>query len=696
MPFQISAGINISEIDLSTVVPAVSTTEGAIGGVFRWGPLDKIVLVDSEISLVSRYGKPSNFNAETWFTASSFLAYGNKLYVSRAANTTDETGVTGVLSAFANTAAVTSNIALIVKNEDDYLIKESAFDTDVQYIAKYPGSLGNSLKVSVCDGANQYSSTINLKTISGAVANTSNTNVVYTTGSNTAVVTLANSAGSDDSDTTALAQYLIDNTTIGDYIVAGNSSVGTVNLKVTGVSSVLTQNTAGTNTGIASYTVSFDQNYNLLSNTTSDTISRKWEYYNVVDRAPGQSAYVASFGNTAAQDEVHVVIVDDGGKFKGVPGTVLEVFSSVSRATDAKTENGSSNYYKTVINDTSSYVWFANDRANAVSNTASDITSSTNVVPYSARFNTGSDGADESTASLATLVTAYDKFASTEDVDVSLVLQGKARGGENGEVLANYIIDNITDARKDCLAFISPERADVVNNAGRDEANDIVTFRNSLRSTSYAVLDSGYKQVYDKYNDVFRFVPLNGDIAGLCVRTDSVRDSWWSPGGFTRGQIKNVVRLAYNPSKADRDILYKSGINPVVTFPGQGIVLFGDKTLLSKPSAFDRINVRRLFIVLEKAIAVAAKFTLFEFNDDFTRAQFRNLVEPFLRDIQGRRGIYDFKVVCDSTNNTGEVIDRNEFVGDIYIKPARSINFIQLNFAAVRSGVEFSEIVGQF
>jgi len=226
--------------------------------------------------------------------------------------------------------------------------------------------------------------------------------------------------------------------------------------------------------------------------------------------------------------------------------------------------------------------------------------------------------------------------------------------------------------------------------------SNTVSFRNNLRSTSYAVLDSGYKYQYDRYNDVNRYIPLCGDIAGLCVRTDETRDPWFSPAGFNRGQIKNILKLAYNPDKAQRDILYKNGINPVVTFPGQGTVLYGDKTLLSKPSAFDRINVRRLFIVLEKAIATSAKFSLFEFNDEFTRAQFRSLVEPYLRDIQGRRGIYDFKVVCDTTNNTGEVIDRNEFVGDIYIKPARSINFIQLNFIAVRTGVEFSEVIGQF
>jgi len=307
----------------------------------------------------------------------------------------------------------------------------------------------------------------------------------------------------------------------------------------------------------------------------------------------------------------------------------------------------------------------------------------------------GVDSAAEGSVSLGTLTSGYDFYKSAEDVDVSLILTGKSVGGTNGEGLGKYIIDNICESRKDCVVFISPAKEDVVNNAN-DEKDDIVTFRNSLSNSSYAMVDSGYKYQYDKYSDKYRWIPLNGDVAGLAVRTDELRDAWFSPAGFNRGQIKNIVKLAFNPKKAERDVLYQSDINPVVTFPGQGTVLFGDKTLLGKPSAFDRINVRRLFIVLEKAIATASKFTLFEFNDEFTRSQFRNLVEPFLRDVQGRRGIYDFRVVCDESNNTGEVIDRNEFVGDIYIKPARSINFIQLNFVAVRSGVEFSEIVGQF
>jgi phage tail sheath protein FI len=387
---------------------------------------------------------------------------------------------------------------------------------------------------------------------------------------------------------------------------------------------------------------------------------------------------------------MHVVVIDEGGKFTGVPGTILEVYESVSRATDSKTIDGSTNYFKDIINDASQYIYSVRALSGTGVANALNLTNSTLDIA-SFPFKLGKDGADESNIGMTNLASAYDMFASAEDVDISLVLTGKS----NSVQLANYLIDNIAETRKDCVVFVSPQKGNVVNNIGQ-EADSVVSFRNNLRSTSYAVLDSGYKYMYDRYNDIYRWVPLNGDVAGLCVRTDNTNDPWWSPAGLNRGQIKNIVRLAYNPRKADRDTLYKSGINPVVTFPGQGTVLFGDKTLLAKPSAFDRINVRRLFIVLEKAIATASKFTLFEFNDSFTRAQFRNLVIPYLRDVQGRRGVTDFLVVCDESNNTPEVIDRNEFVGDIYIKPARSINFIQLNFVAVRTGVSFSEVVGQF
>jgi len=487
---------------------------------------------------------------------------------------------------------------------------------------------------------------------------------------------------------------------VNDVIEVGNNSIGKQYMRITSVPVAMGTNSSFSNSTHRFFSLSLDTQLQLSSAVSSNTftsggVPRYWEYFNVVDSAPGTSQYQSSYGNVSAKDELHVVVSDEDGIFSGVPGTVLEVYKGVSRATNAKTIDGAANYYKTVINESSKYVWAANDRAGSVSNTANNIASLDNT-PLYLSFVSGQDGEPESNAAMSAILAGYDLFASAENVDVSLLMVGKSRGGTNGEQIANYLVDNIAENRKDCIVLASPDKADVVNNSAQDESQDTVDFRNSCRSSSYLVIDSGYKYQYDKYNDVFRWVPLNGDIAGLCVRTDSTRDPWFSPAGFNRGQIKNVVKLAYNPDQADRDLLYKNGVNPVATFPGQGTVLFGDKTALAKPSAFDRINVRRLFIVLEKAIATAAKFSLFEFNDEFTRAQFVSLVEPFLRDVQGRRGIYDYRVVCDESNNTGEIVDRNEFVGDIYVKPAKSINFIQLNFVAVRTGVAFDEVVGKF
>lgn len=686
--FQISPGVNVTEIDLTTVVPSVATTDGAIAGVFRWGPVDQFLLIDSENALAARYGKPANLNAETWFTAANFLAYGNRLYVSRAANTS------ATLSAIANTGA--ANVAAhTVKNEDDFTTKQSSFEADVHYIAKFPGALGNSLKVSVCDTAAQYNSTIDLRAaLSNTSFNSSNTKIAIAVGSNTATITLANSAPLTNDTPVPFANNVAGLFSVGDIIELGNTSIGKQYLKITNIGSVNVVNTSGTNTGVATIQLSLDQVFKLSTNYESNTAARYWEYFNQVDGAPTQSDYVANFGNTAAQDEMHVVVVDAGGQFSGAPGTVLEVFGNVSRATDAKNADGGTNYYKTIINNGSAYVWAASDRTTATSATAALVASASGGAPLTLRLDGGADGAGEEAISFGDLARAYDVYQSAEAVDISLLLTGKARGGLAGEQLANYLIDNIAETRKDCVVFLSPDKADVVDNASGSVSADIITFRNQVRSSSYAVMDSGYKYQYDKYNDVYRWVPLNGDIAGLAVRTDSIADPWFSPAGLARGQIKNVVKLAYNPAKADRDVLYKAGVNPVVTFPGQGTILYGDKTLLNKPSSFDRINVRRLFITLEKAIANAAKFTLFEFNDEFTRAQFKSLIEPFLRDVQGRRGIIDYRVVCDETNNTAEVVDSNRFVGDIYVKPAKSINYIQLNFVAVRSGVEFTEVAG--
>lgn len=824
MPSLVSPGVITQEIDLTTIVPTVSTTECALGGVFRWGPVDQRVLVDSEVEMVKRFGKPTNLNAETWLTGASALGYGNRLILSRAANTngvspsvtanvtsnsttvvlssgntaelsaglilvssansglapgaviqtivnstaftiTDSTDAIAskvddellfvsntVFSAIANTAAVSNLEYQIVKNEEHFLTKEGTFDTDLMFVARYPGEMGNSLRISVCGNSDGFSSTLSLGsygTRSGldVIVNSNTANVFIQASSNTnasanaaALKALLNVTDLVEVGNTLIGVQYMKITEIGNTTVSGNTAATIAITTVAGNTTVSANNTTNLaagmsvtsgNTGVldlvvdsvtnstsfvltsapstsltanaatfsprAVFTLSFEDQFKLSTDysfnggTSVNTVNRYWEFFNLVDIAPGQSDYVINFGNSAINsDEMHFVVVDEGGKFTGVPGTVLETYRNVSRATDAKTIDGGANHWKDVINDASQYIYAVNDISGAASATAVNLGNST-LDMISFQMGYGRDGKDESNIELSALTRAYDMFKSKEDVDVSLILQGKARSFQ----LANYLIDNIAEYRQDCIVLVSPQKGDVVNNVG-NEADAIVNFRNNLRSTSWAVIDSGYKYMYDRYNDLYRWVPLNGDIAGLCVRTDTTNDPWWSPGGFNRGQIKNLVRLAYNPRQADRDTLYKSGINPVVTFPGRGTVLFGDKTLLAKPSAFDRINVRRLFIVLRKAISKASEYTLFEFNDAFTRAQFRNLVVPYLRDIQGRRGIQDFLVVCDDTNNTPEVIDRNEFIGDIYVKPARSINYIRLNFVAVRSGVAFSEVVGSF
>jgi phage tail sheath protein FI len=659
MAFQVSPGVNVSEIDLTGIVPAVSTAIGAIAGRFTWGPMSKRILVDSEEVLAANFGKPNSDVAEEWFTAADFLSYANQLWVVRLNNS-------------ANNATASELATLQILNEDDYDTKDdgTTIGTGGEWIAKWPGALGNSLKVSLCQSANTWESTP-----AGAVWNFAEDSLVAnTTSANVALVLSA-----------------------GDFLYFANSTAA-FNLQVAsvGVSTATT-----TRLTLVEAPSSYQLGASTLA-TDAGVVKRRWEYYNAFDAAPATSVFAT--GKSGSGDEVHVVVEDEDGEITGVPGSVIERFAFVSRAFDAKTEDGATNYYKTVINDTSNYIWWGEHYSTILGMGGLNAS-----LPASTTFVGGSPLALSTTISLknggdgivptaANVIDAYDKYADAEEVDVSLILTADAGGVGNASTVTRHIIQNICETRKDCIALVSPERGDVVDNAlfVGSEAEDIVTYRNLLPSTSYGFMDSGWKYTYDKYNDVYRYIPLNGAVGGTMALTDAVRDPWWSPAGYNRGNIRNSAKLAYNPRKAHRDLLYKSGINPVVTFTGEGTVLYGDKTMLTRPSAFDRVNVRRLFIVLEKSIATAAKYMLFEFNDGFTRASFRNLVEPFLRDVQGRRGIYDFRVVCDETNNTPEIIDRNEFVGDIYIKPARSINFIQLNFIAVRTGVEFDEVVGQF
>ncbi len=552
MVYQQSAGVNFSEIDISTIIPGVSTSAGGFAGTFNWGPVEEIITINNEINLVNRFGKPDSNTFTSFFTAANYLAYSDTLRTIRAANNT-------CLNAVANGTAV------MVKNRAAYEASYSAGGNGLgEFIAKYPGDLGNSLRIETFQNANstQFSS---------------------------------------------------------------------------------------------------------------------WAYSAYFDAAPSTSEYASRVGG--ANDEMHIVVVDRLGKFSGTANTVLERFGFVSKASDAVKSDGSSNYYKNVLNDTSQYVWWANHPSgtNWSGNTAAGVTF-TGVAANTITLS----GGTMATPTNGDLITAYRLFANPESVDVSLLMMGDAN-----TTVAIDVISNVAEVRKDAIVFLSPKRSDVVDQSG-SEATNATTTRDTLTSTSYAFMDSSWKYQFDKYNNVYRWVPYNGDIAGLAARTENERDAWYSFAGYNRGVIKNVVKSSWNPSKTDRDTLYKKGINPIVSFAGEGTILYGDKTMLAKPSAFDRVNVRRLFIVLEKAITKAAKYSLFEFNDEFTRANFVAMTEPFLRDIKGRRGIYDFMVVCDERNNTPEVIDRNEFIGDIYIKPARSINFIQLNFFATRTDFTFT------
>lgn len=633
-----AAGVEVREIDLTGIVPAVATTEGAMAGNFVWGPAYERVLIESEAELVSTFGKPNDENFADWFTASNFLAYGNKLYIVRAV---DHTNANTALQATNATASNTSGF--LVQNDDDYENNysdgtlQSTFGTG-PFIAKYAGALGNSIKISICPSASAYQSTL-----TGTLSTTANSNVV--TGANT----------------NFSAEVVV-----GDLLVVNNEVQRVA--AITNATSLTTQSVFnGSNSAV--------------------TGVRRWEYYVEVDTAPGTSNYTAS--NSGVNDEMHIVIVDAQGKWTGVAGQILEVFQDVSKARDAKFDDGSNAYYKEFINQNSQYVrWAGHENSIAnIGNEASSTTFGTPDLPINYTLIGGSNGA---TPGSDEKIEGYSLFRNTEEIDISFVL-----GSDNTQTVAVYIINNICEYRKDCVAFLSPPRNYVVNNRG-NEARDILTYRNLLPSTSYAALDGNWKYQYDRYNDVYRFVPMNGDVGGINVRTDEERDPWWPAAGLNRGLVKNVIKLAWVPSKTDQDVLYRNNVNPIVSFPGDGVVLWGQKTLQAKASAFDRLNVRRLFIVLEKAIKKAARYMLFEINDEFSRTQFRNMIEPYLRDVQGRRGIYDFKVICDETNNTGEVIDRNEFIGDIYIKPARAIEFIRLNFIAVRTGVDFNTVIGKW
>jgi hypothetical protein len=768
MPFQLSPGVAVVEKDFSSIVPAVSSSAGAFAGPFSWGPIEDPVRVSSETELVARFGAPKDANFQSFFTAANFLSYTNSLFVSR----TDAAQLSNAVSIQSGsvTGVTITEQGNYVQGTDNVTVTFSAPD-----IAGGTTATGTAVRETFTIDLVTYYRVTGVTIVNAGNGYTSAPTVTFS----------APAAGTRalGSSTVAIGGIKIKN--VGEYLDSYNSgsqSVGPFAAKFAG--------SKGNGLRVV-----------LLDGTTWATAPQ--DIRNLFTGAPSTSAYAASQGIT--NDEVHIAIFDTAkGQFSGVANSVLEKYSFVSKLADARRTDGSNNYYKSVLNSQSRYVWWMDHPSNVSEPTSFNITSggSINFVnnlaeadtititsttddwaglnAFKAFYDAASDkttrkitvsgagavngsytvsavnvtlGVDDAiasyvisvvglpasaatvtTATITSAVTAawgqiaddvdtsettamsslsdlvdsllsggkddfasspsdiqnaYAKFANADEYDISLIPLGNV-----SPTTAAFVVNNVAEVRKDCVVFMSPTtNGDPITSTGSTATDAIIAYRNATNiSSSYAVIDSGCKYQYDRYNDAYRWVPLNGDIAGLCARTDYSADPWYSPGGFNRGQIKNVVKLAFNPGQADRDVLYSAGVNPVVNFPGQGVILYGDKTMLARPSAFDRINVRRLFIVLEKAIAVAAKFQLFEFNDGFTRAQFKNLVEPFLRDVQGRRGVTDFRVKCDETNNTGEVIDRNEFVADIFIKPNRSINFITLNFVAARSSVSFEEI----
>ena len=639
MAFQVSPGVLVQEKDLTRIIPAVSTSIGAFAGKFNKGPLDEVVSISSEQELVATFGKPDNNNFEEFFTAANFLQYSNALRVVRVQN-----------SSVSN--ATESGSAFVIKNTIDYQNNYADGSASVgMWAARTAGAHGNSLSISSCPSATAYEE-LNKTTVADAAMAVGDT-----------VVTVSSTTGITAGDIV----------NFGDQFEYRVVSVSTNNLNIVRKEE-------------PQYFGTSDSSGLHEAPTNGAQVRRRWRYYDQFDRAPGTSPYAQAKGGS--NDELHIIVIDEDGEITGTKGEILEKFEAVSKASDAKTAQGSVNYYPDVIYNQSNYIYWMDHNAGgsnwgsaASETTFTDVTAVSNV-----SLQSGSDG---TAATIGQKKTAYEKFSDGETVDVGLIMAGAGDATHIGNLIT------IAENRKDAVVFASPERTDVVGVADANtQKSNVVGFFNGIQSSSYVVFDSGYKYMYDRYNDVYRFVPLNGDIAGLAARTDLVADSWFSPAGLNRGIVRGAVKLAFNPTKAQRDELYRARVNPVATFPGQGTVLFGDKTGLTAPSAFDRINVRRLFITLEKAIATASKFQLFEFNDEFTRANFRNIVEPFLREVQGRRGITDFLVVCDETNNTGEVIDRNEFIAEIFVKPARSINFITLQFIATRTGVSFDEVAG--
>ena len=646
----VSPGVAIKEKDLTTSVRNEPTSIGAIGIIAQRGPIDQVVTIQSEEQLVDIFGKPNTTNHQYWYSAASFLMYSNTLKVVRIETT-------GAVN------ACVSGTPLLIKNNKHYTDGDGTtgpYDDGSANIgivaARSAGAWGNSLRVEYCNTAAGYSETTKTTVDANAAAGATTITMVSATGFSVGDIVYFQEADGQ--------KYRITNISTNDLTIVRYPNASSV-----GLASAIA---AATN------------------------VDREWRWADQFERAPGTSQYATDRGGS--NDELHIIIVDEDSDISGVENEVLEKFDAVSKAGDGLTDEGNANYYADILYQSSNFVFWMDHPAGATnwgSNAAgTTFTAPTNTIEAASLIG-GVGGATAPTEGQRQL--AYSEHFSDPDIqDVNLVIAGPATVDNGGAVTHGVFITDLVEKRKDCVGFISPDKSDVVNvSRSYGQTGNVKAYFDSLASSSYTVFDSGYTKQYDKYNDVYRWVPLNAHIAGSCARTDYLEDPWWSPAGLTRGQIRGSVSIAYNPTQTERDTLYRARINPVVAFPGEGTILFGDKTGLARNSAFSRINVRRLFLTIEEALKVAARSVLFEFNDQFTRDSFKAMVDPYLRDVQSRRGIIDFLTVCDETNNTGQVIDNNEFRADFYIKPARSINFITLTFIATRTGVDFAEVVGR-
>ena len=723
MPLNLaSPGIIVKEVDLTLGrVDPTSEGIGAIVGPFAKGPVNEPVLVNNEQELLNTFGNPyaTDNHYETWMVASSYLAYGGSLQVVRSDDTQ-------LKNAFAG-----SGSAPKIRSYEDYvnLGYDENVISGVTVAARNPGSWANGIKVAIIDSkADQILSGFSGLGVLGASGVTVGMGVTQSmvgrtkigAGTTEALDGFLKGIITEASPTQISVKVLSHVSAAGTETAVDYQPSGTYAFTADGALGI---HTAGVATAFASTTGTTRQDW---FDQQKITLSNSEIYWNTLAERPSTSIYAADKG--ARFDEVHVVVVDDDGDVTGNAGTILEKHVGLSKAKDAEYSVGSTSYWRKYAAEGSQYIFAGGAPAGIVTtgfasggsgfDLSSDVgwDQDASGIIFAAAGNStltlggglNYDGASDLeasgalTAGVGDLSTGYDIFANNDEYEVNFLLMGGAGySREDAQALASKVIA-VAEVRKDAVAFVSPCRSELLTTSGNgytvksatDITDNLISFYAPVPSSSYAVLDSGYKYMYDRFSDTFRYVPLNGDIAGICARNDATNFPWFSPAGTARGSILNAVKLAYNPSQAQRDRLYSARINPVIFTPGGGITLFGDKTALNKSSAFDRINVRRLFIYLEQAIKGAARDVMFEFNDPLTRSSFVNAVEPFLRDVQAKRGIQDVRLICDETNNTAAIIDANEFIADIYIKPSRSINFIGLTFVATRSGVSFSEVIG--